>query len=153
AFPVEDARKDLLEPRRAFAAGRALSTRLLREEAHDAMAGAHDIGRLVHHHDRTRPEHRTGLADRTRFEREGEVLLVEPRRRRAAGDERLEPAPLAHAAAVDRRLDQVTEGRDSELDFVDAGLVDVTRHGEHAHAATGLGPESGERVTAVHRDP
>src|SRR5581483_5191807 len=143
-LPRDDAGEDLLEPRGALTARRALAARLLREEAHDAVAGAHDVGVFVHHPDRARTEHGSCLAHGAGLERQVEVLLEEPRRRRAAGDERLEALAVADAAAIDRRLDQVAEGRDAELDLVDAGLVDVTGHGEHAHALAGLGAERGE---------
>src|SRR5438874_3444126 len=81
------------------------------------------------------------------------MLLVEPWRRRAAGDERLELLPVAHAAAVDRGLDEVTEGRDTELHLVHARLVDVSRDGEHAHALAALRAELGERLASVAHDP
>src|SRR3954452_1131779 len=112
-LPGDDPAEDLLEPRRSLAARRALAARLTREEAHDAMCGAHDVGVLVHHDDRARAEHGAGLAHRASFERQVEVLLEEPRSRRASGDEGLELLPVADAAAVHRPVDEVAERRDA----------------------------------------
>ena len=149
AVAVDDAGEDLLEPAGALAARRALAARLPGEEAHDAVAGLHGVGVLVHHDDGAGAEHRAGLADGAGLEREVEVLLVEPRRRRAAGDERLERLAAADAAAVERRLDEVAEGGDAELDLEHAGLLHVARHREQARAAARLGAERGERGAAV----
>src|SRR5206468_1955268 len=98
-------------------------------------------------------EHRAGLVDSRLLERKVEVLFVEPRSRCAAGDEGFEPFPVAHATAVDRRFDQITEGRDAVFDLVHTGLVDVPRHREHAHALARLRAERGERVAAMTGDP
>src|SRR5205807_7900298 len=130
-FTVDDASKDLLEPRGALATRRALAARLLCEETDDAMAGAYDVGVLVHHDDGSGAEHRACLADGTRLERQIEMLFEQPRRRRPTWDERLQPLPVAHAAAVDRRLDQVAEPGDTELDLVHARPADGSRPREH----------------------
>ena len=49
-----------------------------------------DVGGLVHHDDRAGAEHRAGRADELVLERQVELLGQEPRRRAAAGDERLQ---------------------------------------------------------------
>src|SRR4051794_13604516 len=116
------------------------------------MTRAHDVGVLVHHDDRARTEHRSGLADLAGFEREVEMFLEEPGRRCTTGDERLQLLPIADTTAVNRRFDEIAERRHAELDFVYAGLVDVTGHREHAHALARLGAERSECFATVLRD-
>ena len=80
------------------------------------------------------PEHRAGLADRVLVETELEVLGAEPRRRDAAGDERLQLAAVRDPAAERGVVDQVAKGRLRHLELVPAGAVDPTGQGEEPRA-------------------
>ena len=65
--------------------------------------GVRDVGGLVHHHHRAGAEHRAGRADELALERQVELVGHEPRRRAAAGHERLELVAVADAAGRTRR--------------------------------------------------
>ena len=80
--------------------------------------------RLVHHDDR-RPSRASSRPRRSPRPGQGqvEVLRAEPRRRHAAGDERLELPVVADTAAERGVVDQVAEGDLAELDLVVAGAA------------------------------
>jgi len=86
------------------------------KKPHDVAAGLHGVGGLVHDDDRTGPEHRAGAVHGALLERQVEVLLVEPRGGRAAGDVGLERVAVADAAGVLRLEDDVAERGDAVLD-------------------------------------
>src|SRR5687768_13695472 len=91
-----DAVHDLLEPRRALSARGALAAGLVGEEAHEVPRRADRAGRVVHDHE-SGAEHGPGLLHLVDVELHVEVLLEQPRERRA-DEERLEVVAVAEAA-------------------------------------------------------
>src|SRR3954451_634163 len=97
--PVLERVEDLHHPPRADAARRALAARLVHIELRDTEAELHHAAAVVDRDDRARPEHRAGLRERVVVERWVDLGRGEDRRRRSAGDDRLELAPVGDAAA------------------------------------------------------
>ena len=79
-------------------------------------------------------EHRAGGAGERALERDVELVGDEPRRRAAAGHERLQLVVVADALAELLAVDQVAERRGAVDDLEHAGPLDVPGHGDHARA-------------------
>src|SRR5436305_3683698 len=99
---VLDPLEHQLHPVRPLAAGRALPARFVVEELREPRNRPHHAGGVVHHDDRRRAEHRARLGHRVEVHLDVDLVRLEDRRRRAAGDERLprptlQPAPAAVA--------------------------------------------------------
>ena len=123
------------------------------EEPGDAPRRPHRARGLVHGDDRSRAEHRAGLADLVLVEGKVELVGAEPVRRRAAGDERLKPVVAADAAAARGIVEEVAKGGLAHLDLVVAGPLDVARHREDAGARRTALTQAGECRASVEHDP
>ena len=124
ALALVDALEHLHGPVRALAAGHALAARLVAVELGQPQRERHQRLGVVDHDHRGRAQHRPGLGHRLVGEGQVEVLLGQHRRRRAAGEEALELAPLGRAAG--KAVDDLAHG-DAELDLEVAGPLHVAR--------------------------
>src|SRR5206468_5058229 len=94
-----------------------------------------------------------GLADLVLVEGEVELVGAEPVRRRAAGDERLEPVVAADTAAAGGIVEEIAEGGLAHLDLVVARALHVAGHREDTGAGRAALPQAGERRSPVEHDP
>src|SRR5262252_3653241 len=85
------------QPSGALAARRALPAGFLEVEVREAQQALHHAARIVDHDHRAGTQHRSRLRDGVVVHREAHHQIArEDRRRRAAGNHRLQPAPAAH---------------------------------------------------------
>ena len=138
AVAVADAGEDALQPRAALATRHALAARLVGVEAGERQGRHGDVRGLVHHHDRPRAGHRPGRADELVLVRQVELVGEEPRRRAAAGDERLELVVVANALAELLAVDHLAERRRAVDDLEDTRPLDVPGDRDHAGAGRRL---------------
>ena len=89
-FAALDPGEDLEQPVAALAARRALAARLVLVEMQQVARRPHHAGRLVHHDDAGRAEHRPRLRHVVEAGRDVELIGQQDRHRRSAGDDRLE---------------------------------------------------------------
>ena len=148
-FAALDPGQDLVQPVAPFAARRALAARLVLVEVQQVLRRPHHAGRLVHHDDAGRAEHRSRLRDVVEAGRDVELIGQQDRHRRPAGDDRLQRAAVADAAGV--LEDQLLQRR-LHRRFEDAGLLDVAADAEQLRPAVLLGTERGEPLGAVQQD-
>mmetsp|Transcript_9730 Transcript_9730/g.39603 ORF Transcript_9730/g.39603 Transcript_9730/m.39603 type:complete len:528 (-) Transcript_9730:20-1603(-) len=143
--------EQLLEPRRALAARRALPARLVAVEVREAADGGDHVDRLVHDGDRRRAEARaTRLQVVEVHERFGALVDGQHGHRRAAWDDGLEVLPAAaDAAAV--LVDELAH-RDGHFFLDDDRVVDVARDGEQLGAGVVLAAERVEPARAAAQD-
>src|SRR5690606_33659869 len=138
-------------PSRAFTARRALAAAFMLVEVRDPGNRANDVGRLVHHDDRSSAE--TGLRLAQAVEVHEQVaahLGRKARHRRTAGNDRKKVVPAAaHAACM--AVEQFAE-RDPHLILDAAPRAHVTGDAEQLGAGVVGPPQTGEPGRAAPED-